>query len=228
MTTGQSALLEPLLLESPVIAALGERVTRWQELNGYRVAAVLEGARGDAALTLRDLTHLPRTGFKGRGTAAWLAAAGWPVPPAPNRCLVRDDGARIARLGAEDFLLVDALDGSTAHARALEAHWLAAVPPGGLLRPTPKQHSHALLALSGGGAVDVMARLCAVDLRPDSFGSESVAQTFAAGVVVTVLPLPDGYLLLFDSAVAAYAWHCLVDALAGFDAAAVGCAQHEA
>lgn len=215
-------------LVSPVTVPAGDDVV-WRALNGYRVAARI-GTAPPPALRLCDLTHVARTGFKGRGASDWLKQEGLGVPLAPNQVVVDQGGCVLARLGQEDFLVIDAVVGSAGLVERLEQRWSNLAGAGRRNgQRTPKQYSHALFFLGGAPAVEVLARLCALDLRPHTFTASALAQTMAAGIVVTILRyergvLP-GYLLLFDTSLAAYAWDVLVDAMSGYDGAVVGCEQ---
>ena len=74
----------------------------------------------------------------------------------------------------------------------------------------------------------MLAKLCAVDLRPRGFPDLSVAQTSVARLNATLLREDIAgtvaFHCLFDSASALYLWQCLIDAMAEFDGRPVGLA----
>jgi sarcosine oxidase subunit gamma len=49
-----------------------------------------------------------------------------------------------------------------------------------------------------------MARLCAVDLRPEHFGLDRIAQTRVASIEAVVTRSADGFDILFDISLAAF------------------------
>ncbi len=53
--------------------------------------------------------------------------------------------------------------------------------------PLPRQDSHACFGLTGGNVPGMLAKLCAVDLRPQKFNNLSVAQTSIARVASIVI-----------------------------------------
>ncbi len=91
--------------------------------------------------------------------------------------------------------------------------------------PVPRADSHFWFLLKGTHAPACMAKLCAVDLRPEKLAELEVAQTQAMRVSVIIIRdagLPPAFHLLGDSASAEYAWDCLVDAMREFDGRLVG------
>jgi len=175
---------------------------------------------------LADLSPLPRFGFKGAGTCAWLESQGVTVPELPNRAAAQSDGGLALRLAAEEIMLLGDLAGARDPAR-LEAAWEAA-PAGARGFPLPRQDTHAWFLVTGAHAGSMFAKLCGVDLRPAKFPDLSVAQTSLArmsGVVCRqdLGSLP-AYHLLADSAAAGYLWDCLMDAMGEFRGGPVGLA----
>ena len=152
--------------------------------------------RAEAALT--DLTPVARFGVKGAGSAAWLAANGVALPPVNRLC--EHDGLRILRLGTEDFVLL----GEAAEHRlaAWVARWEGSAGARGYR--SWREEGWAWLRVTGAGAGDVLARLCAIDLRPAHFASDAIAQTRVAGIEATLFRAQavPGIELLFDVTVA--------------------------
>ena len=84
------------------------------------------------------------------------------------------------------------------------------------------------LLLSGAHAAEMLAKVCAVDLRPRAFAPDAIAQTNVARLNAVVIrgdigPVP-AYDLITDHASAVYLWGALLDAMAEFDGAPVGLA----
>lgn len=186
-------------------------------------AAEREQAR---QLGLCDFSPLPRIGFKGAGTAAWLAARGVALPPEPHR-LVRVDGGILAcRLSPGEALLLCLPWCSSRLIRDVEHAWN--IESAGLCFPVPRRDSHAWVALVGAWVPAMLAKLCGVDFRPHKFADLTLAQTLVARTSAIVARADVGGIgcwhLLFDSASAAYMWQVLIDAMSEFDGRPVGCA----
>ena len=187
---------------------------------------------GEAAaarrLGLADLSPLPRVGFKGTGTPAWLAGQGLDVPEESNRATRQDDGALAARLSPGEVLVLDALSGTGGWPERLAAAWAAEPlpPPEPRGFPVPRAETHAWFLVTGNESAAMFAKLCGVDLRPARFDHGEIAQTSVARLTGAVIRDDRGgvpaYHLLADGASAAYLWDCLTDAMAEFDGAPVG------
>lgn len=171
-----------------------------------------------------DLSPLPRTGFKGRGAPGWLAAAGVAIPDAPNWATRQADGALVARLSAEEHLLLSDLATSSELPARLEAAWSMAGAPG--IYHLPRADSHCWLLVTGAQAPTMLAKLCAVDLRADKFADLQIAQTSVARITAIIIRDGDSIVpsfhLLIDSASAEYFWDCLLDACQEFGGRPVG------
>lgn len=210
----------------PLHARLAPHARGWREVNGYQVCAQLQGAVSGADPWLADQTHLPRLGLKGRGASDWLAAAGVTVPAAPNLWLQDATRVRVARLGAQDFLLeAEAEDGGDALARLVD-QWSADSGRHGQL--VPRQHALASFLVGGARAAELFARLCAVDLRPTRFAVDAVAQTQVA--LTTALVLRDAdvvprYRLYVDTSLALYLWDRLHEVALALGGGALGLDQ---
>lgn len=175
-------------------------------------------------LGLIDLSVLPRIGFKGPGAPAWLTAQGLSPVGAPNRATRQVDGGLLVRLGAEEHLLLPPSDGGDATIRGLIETYDSEQPDG--VYDLPRRDSHAWLRVTGIHAAKMFAKLCGVDLRPDAFAVQSVAQTQVARVSAIIIRADCGvvpaYHLLFDTASAVYVWDCLTDAAREFDGGPAG------
>jgi len=205
------------------------------EVNDAAVADDFGDPEAEAArarrLGLADLSPLPRLGFKGPGTAAWLAGQGVAVADDSNRAQPQADGTLAARLAPNEVLLLGGLDGSRAPTDRLAQAWAAGGmppdPPRGY--PVPRQDSHAWFLVTGAHAAAMFAKLCAVDLRPARFAVGRIAQTVVAELSAIVIRDDRGdvpaYHLLANSAAAEYLWASLIDAMAEFDGRPVGWAM---
>ncbi len=211
----------------PLFERLAPFTSRWQEINGYRVSAQLRTRIAPGAPWLCDFTHLRRVGFKGRGAAAWLQAQGLVLPDSPNRWLRDIGGATIARLGAEDFLITDEPETISGLAEDLTTRWHTAGAPGGF--PVPRQHGLAAFVLGGERAAELLAHLCAVDLRPKRFAGDAIAQTQLALSSVVIMrssiAAAASYRVFVDTSLALYLWDVLHDVATALGGGALGCAQ---
>jgi len=146
----------------------------------------------NGALTLSDLTGSPRFGLKGAGSAIWLRRQGAPLPEVNH--LLDWQEMRVLRLGREDIVLLGSE--ATVSISALVAIWMADPNPRGF--SSWREESWAWMRLSGPGADDAMAQLCAVDLRPGRFGPNQVAQTRVGGIDTVTFRCDGGFDFLFD------------------------------
>ncbi len=195
-----------------------------EEIGGGLVATRVPGENPAAPVVLRDLSPLPRAGFKGAETARWLAAQGLQFPGAHNWATAQPDGALLARLSPGEFLLLGRIDGEPCAVERLQAAW-SWEAGAGMCFPVPRQDSHAWLHLGGPEAPGTMAKLCGVDLRPHRFPAGSIAQTSVARLNAIVIAHAGGFHLLADSASAEYFWECLADAMIEFGGSVAGTAS---
>lgn len=202
------------------------------EVNDCAVAASFSDSDEMQAvrlLALCDLSPLRRVGFKGPGAAEWLAAQDV-VVPAVNRAARQRDGSLVLRLGANDVMIVSDLACTSGLPAALIGRWtgLPDPPPEARGFPVPRQEGFCWFALSGARADALMAKLCAVDLRPHKFADGEIAQTSVARLSAVVarndLNNTLGYYLFADSASAEYWWDCFTDAMQEFGGRPVGLA----
>ncbi|MDR3323623.1 MAG: hypothetical protein LBS89_05410 [Zoogloeaceae bacterium] len=171
---------------------------------------------------LADLTHLPRLGLRGKGTAAFLETLGYRLPAAPNQLLTQADGGMLLRLSASEYLLLGSLADKGEKIRALEQN----LPEQADLYFLPRQDSHACFLLAGPRIFEVMAKLCGVDLRPDAFLVGAIAQTSVARLNAIVAHTGGAdtpvFHLLFDRAASVYFWDALLDAMQEFNGGPIG------
>lgn len=210
----------PLLRTSPI--------EPWQRAHGARLVArdggLLAADLGDPAteraacaeLALADLSPLWRWGLKGPGTIEWAQAQGTRVPEAPNRGAIQAGGGLVLRLAPRELLWLGCGHG-------LDLAWERGEGRRGW--PLLRAHGHAWFTLAGARAPDLLARLCALDLRPHRFAPLEVAQTRALGLSVIVVRAPAPvvrYDLLLDAAAAPWAWRALLVELEDLGGRAVG------
>lgn len=204
----------------------------FEEIAGAAVAVSYRNATDEAQtarrLGLADLSPLPRHGFKGLGTADWLAANGLAVPKEPNWTAAQPDGSLALRLAANEIFLLGDLKGAGRLGKELTDRWFAEGTPPATARgfTLPRQESHTWMLVSGEHAAAMFAKICGVDLRPEHFADGRIAQTSVAKMSALVARADQGrtlaYHLLCDSASAGYMWDCVVDAMAEFGGGPVG------
>jgi sarcosine oxidase subunit gamma len=172
---------------------------------------------------LVDLTEVPRVGFRGQQSAAYLQARGFTLPDAPNKAVTQADGSHVARLSQTEYFILGSLQDRGERIADEEARWELDHSANYLL---PREDSHAWLQLSGVCIAEVMAKLCGVDLRPAAFAPGAVAQTSAARINVIVINLGSkgqpAFQILFDRASLAYFKGAVLDAMAEFDGQVLG------
>lgn len=197
---------------------------QWSRLGDVDVATTIPQERLQADVVLRDLSPLPRTGFKGADTAAWLAGRDLSCPPIHNQAAVQADGTLLARLSPGEFLLLGALDGSPGKVADTDVAWN--LDTAGLCFQVPRRDSHAWFHLSGPKTPDLFAKLCGIDLRTDKFADLAIAQTSVARLNAIIIRDDrngaPAFHLLADSASAAYLWDCLIDAMTEYSGSVAG------
>ena len=200
-------------------------------------------ASSSKTLTLCDLSPLTRIGVKGLGIERLLKRSSVVAPKAVdvNESVLQKDGSLCVRLAQNEVLLLSALDskgvGDFAPLRKnLEHKNLNAYSLNACF--VPYQDSLCWLALAGEGASDLLATMCAVDLRDGIFAQGSLAQTSLARLSALVLraPLrsslrhrtsPPLFYLLADSAASLYLWDCLLDAMHATEHGGIVCGRQD-
>lgn len=196
------------LRTSPIEPWLRARGAALVARDGGLLAADLGDPAGEqqaaGELALADLSPLWRWGLKGPGAIEWAESRGTLVPLVPNRAAVQPHGGLVLRLAPRELLWLGCGQG-------LDATWEEGQGPRGW--PLLRAHGHAWFALSGRRVPELLARICALDLRPHKFPPLEVAQTRALGLSVILVRAPGAglrYDLLLDSAAAAWAWRALL------------------
>ena len=214
---------------SPLYRALEGHGARFEPLGGYAIARDFGREAADEAeqaesLALADLTPFPRIGFKGWNVAPWLAGAGARMGEASNRAYPQADGTRIARLAPGEALVLADRKGRGPLVETLDGAWSMAEADG--CYRVARDETSCWLLLTGAHAAPMLAKVCAVDLRPQVFAPDAIAQTNVARLNVIVIrgevgPVP-AFDLITDVASAVYLWGALLDAMAEYDGAPVG------
>ncbi|WP_417597299.1 sarcosine oxidase subunit gamma [Oceanospirillum sp.] len=124
-----------------------------------------------------DLTLLPRVGYRGLGAEAFLRDQSTLLPETPNQSTVQPLGELALRLSPTEFWLLGSLQDLGQRVAQMPLQH----------RDTPAhcyplfcEDSHAWFALTGDYIEQVMAKLCAVDLREKAFPVGAIAQTSVA------------------------------------------------
>lgn len=179
-------------------------------------------------LALTDLSVLHRTGYKGPGVVEWLAGQGVEVPSQSNQAVRQGNGGVAARLSPTEMLVLDDLACETATVERLRQAWRdnKDTPESTRAFMVPREDSHGWFGVTGAQGAAMLAKLCAVDLRPRVFANGAIAQTSVArsGATITRSDLGSTlhFHLLYDSAAAGYLWDCLLDAMGEFNGKPVG------
>ncbi|MEM7358342.1 MAG: sarcosine oxidase [Pseudomonadota bacterium] len=180
------------------------------------------------SLGVVDLSCVARLGFKGPEASGWIQEQGLVIPELPNQAVETADGTWVARLSANEFMLLDNPANPELTLSALRRRHAHAMNG----EPRPQAYllergdSHACLAVTGEQAPDMFAKLCAIDLRGPHFANGSVAQTSVASSNAIVIRADRGntpvFMLLFDISLAEYQWSCVLDAMQEFGGAPIG------
>ena len=216
---------------SPLYRALAAEGARFEPLGDYAVAHDFGRTGADeaaqaAALGLADLSPLPRLGFKGWNIGPWLAGNGAHLGEASNRAYPQGDGTRIARLAPGEALVLADRSGAGPLIDTLDRAWTAAEADGCFR--VARDETSCWLLLTGAHAASMLAKVCAVDLRPRAFAADAIAQTNVARLNAVVIRGDVGTVsafdLIVDSASAVYLWGALLDAMAEHGGAPIGLA----
>jgi len=201
---------------TPLLRKLEAAGASWR---GIGDAAVAETVGASApGLAIADLSPLPRLGFKGKGTIEAARRRGIVLEPTPNRAFRQPDGGLCLVLAPGEIILLSNLAGDGARLAQLEADWR--IEDEERTYPMLRRDSHAWLAIAGAATPEMLAKLCAVDLRLAKFADLAIAQTSIAKMSAIVVRADIGpnpvFHLLADSAAALYFCECLMDAAEEF------------
>ncbi|MFP6777861.1 MAG: sarcosine oxidase, partial [Alphaproteobacteria bacterium] len=143
---------------------------------------------------------------------------------ASNQVTPQADGTRIARLAPSEALLLGDYQGAGSLIEKADAAWSMETADGCF--HVPRADTNFWLALSGNNSPALLAKICAVDLRPEAAPVHRVVQTNVARLNAVIIrsaiaevPVFD---LLSDVASAVYLWHALLDAMHEFSGKPIG------
>ena len=175
-------------------------------------------------LGIADLSMLARVGFKGKGTAGWLASQGGCLPQQPNQAQIQPDRSLIVRISLDEYLIISDVAHTSELVNQLENSW--SLDTAKRVYWLPRRDSHCCFVLTGRQAETVLSKTCALDMRESSFTNHSVAQTSVARIN-TIVIRHDGnglscFYILSDTSSAEFLWHALLDAMQEFDGKAIG------
>ncbi|SIT49114.1 Sarcosine oxidase gamma subunit [Paraburkholderia piptadeniae] len=166
---------------SPVCDARKATSLQWNVRENMRVEEQVDAADSMRAATLgiADVSYLARTGFKGKGVAAWLQAQDIPVPAQPNSWAPLAGGGVVLRLGVSEYLIEDGLThGSSARMAHLDTP----------VHVYPVLHQDVALVLCGEAVHELLLQTCNVNFGALDLAFRPVVLTSMAGVAVTVMP----------------------------------------
>ena len=166
---------------SPVCDAWKAPSLRSGVRESMRIEEQVDAADSTRAATLgiADVSFLPRTGFKGKGAAAWLQAQDIPVPEQPNSWAPLAGGGMVLRLGIAEYLIEDGLtQGSSARMAHLDTP----------VHVYPVLHQDAAFVLCGDAVRELLLQTCNVNFAALDLAARPVVLTSMAGVAVTVMP----------------------------------------
>lgn len=192
----------------------------------YLMVSLQEDIAVARQLGLVDLCGLAKTGMKGPDAPGWLEQKGFQLPAQPNLALLQPGGVLVGRLSFDEFLLLGDLQGQSTDFVGLEdSRSQDSVTQ---IYPVPRRDSHCWLGVVGIQASQMLAKLCAVDLRSEQFTEFMIAQTIIADINVIVIRRDLGQTpclyLLADMTSTEYLWEVLQDAMLEFAGSVVGLA----
>jgi len=174
----------------------------------------------DKPLGLLDCSTRSRCGFRGANAAAHLLAVGLPVPEKPNQATSSNTGELVVRLSQHEFWVLSNLATADQGFILLDEQAL----PASHCYPLYCQNSHAWFAIIGKPLAKLLAKVCGVDLRNETFPVGAVVQTSVvrlnAMVIHHEINSQSVFFVLSDSAAAEYLWDALLDTMQEFG----GCA----
>jgi sarcosine oxidase subunit gamma len=213
------SVIKPELFNSRSFIYRNHKQAEFTEVCG--AAQVLNySEQSNPSVGLVDLSVRARFGIRGSKAGEALIAAGLPLPEKANSLSISDKGIMVLRLGLSEYWLLALPDVST------NLDDLQQQLCGEGIYPVYCHDSYAWLAMAGDHLADILAKLCGVDLRPDSFAPGDVVMTSIARVGGIICHHRIGEMSVFsilsDSASSGYFWEALLDAMAEFDGVPAG------
>ena len=170
-------------------------------------------------LTLVDLSHCSRIGFKGADTVAWLSSHDIAMPEIANQARVLESGSINARLSDTEFFIIDTGENDASPIESLRSAWSMDIAERSYI--LERGDSHACFEISGDCADQMFSKICGIDLRPSKFANLSLAQTSVGKLNAIVIRADKGsnlsFLLLADLSAAEYLWNVIADAMSEFN-----------
>jgi len=216
--------MEGVVMRSPVHDALERLDPEWGRIGPTPAALHFGDPEGEAALKERlalcDTSALKRFGVKGPNAHGWLEAHGIGVPELANSWSPLPEGqGLVARLGRNEFLIEDALEGPVTEGLGDSLN-------SGMRGIYPVLRQDAAFALTGERAGEVMLQVCGVDFGSLYYEARPVVLTRVAVTSAVVLPRVEGGTRTFriwcSTPYGMYLWEELRKIVAEFGGGVVG------
>ena len=191
---------------SPIHDCLEELNPVWAEIHNMKVPLRFKDAASEtqlkAALSLCDLSCLPKVSVKGPECLAWLAQAGILVPESVYGYRLLGDGGLVIRTDRQEVFLED---GPGSHRVSTFGRELNSHPLGVYV----VRRQDASFFLTGARSNAVLREICGVDFSQPPDG---VVMTRVAGVSCMVLAeKPAAFRFWLDSSYGSYLWETLLE-----------------
>ena len=165
-------------------------------------------------IVVLESSDRPRLGVRGVELDRWLDAHSYSAGDECNVAYAQTDGSLIGRLSASELLWLG-------EAGKLTGEKTLGIEQDFRCYTVSRRDSHAWFELRGTQAPQLLAKLCGVDMRPEYFDENSIAQTSVAKIsTIVIRPNEAGvpvYHLLVDSSFARYFYKALLDAKLEFE-----------
>lgn len=190
--------------QSPFAAAHRAAAARMVDVNGMQMPEAYPGPPS-LAVTLTDLSHLPKWGVKGAGAASFLAAHELLTPAHHNRFVTVRDGL-VARLGFTEFFMEASLSDDWTGELRRQERWPAQVVP--VLR------QDASVVLGGERVHELLLQVCSFDFESLQSQPDVCVMTQMLGVSILAIrtaATTPAYRLWFDPTFAGFMWATLLE-----------------
>ena len=199
------------------------------EINGYAVIANIDDAYIEADnaknLALSDVSHLARIGIKNYSKDLEIQKL---IQNIPNKINTANNlqGSLVAKLGMDELLILNTIESnSDLPLLVTNSHFSETIYSGSACF-FPRQDSNTCFVLTGKYVPDILAKLCAFDLRDKNFKNLQVSQTIVARISAIIIRNDLShcccFYLLIDSAYSSYLWDVLIDAMEEYSGAVIG------
>ena len=217
---------------SPVYRKLLFENAKFKEINGFLSLASLTDLALEVEYTknmaICDMSWLPRSGLKGNDAINWLKTMSLRFPEKTNLTVKTENGYLIIKLGNMEYLILADPNYKSLQSinNLVDIDSIMLNSENGKVYHLPKLDSHACFLVCGCCTPQLLAKLCAIDLRTKSFKNLDVVQTSIARVNAIVirndLENSLAYLVLIESSYSEYFWDCLIDGINEFDGKIIG------